>query len=59
MLIPRTPRFMIPRYVEIMSTLPLTPTQKVQKKTLREAGLGAGVWDREASGVELPRDPVS
>jgi crotonobetaine/carnitine-CoA ligase len=54
-LIPRTPRFMIPRYVEFTDALPLTPNQKVRKAVLRERGLD-GVWDREASGVELPRD---
>jgi crotonobetaine/carnitine-CoA ligase len=55
-LIPRMPRFMIPRYVEFMEALPLTPTQKVRKAALRERGVGEGVWDREAAGVELPRD---
>ncbi len=54
-LIPRMPRFMIPRYVEFMDALPLTPTQKVQKKLLRESGAGDGVWDREAAGIALPR----
>jgi carnitine-CoA ligase len=55
-LIPRAPRFMIPRYIEFMEALPLTPTQKVQKKLLRDAGVGPSVWDREAAGVELPRE---
>jgi crotonobetaine/carnitine-CoA ligase len=54
-LIPRAPRFMIPRYVEFMNALPLTPTQKVQKKLLRESGVGGEVWDREAAGLEVPR----
>ena len=54
-LIPRAPRFMIPRYVEFTAALPLTPTQKVQKKLLREAGVGPDTWDREAAGIELPR----
>jgi crotonobetaine/carnitine-CoA ligase len=54
-LIPRMPRFMIPRYVEFMDALPLTPTQKVQKKLLRETGVGPDTWDREAVGIELPR----
>jgi crotonobetaine/carnitine-CoA ligase len=54
-LIPRAPRFMIPRYVEFIDVLPLTPTQKVQKKLLREAGVGPDTWDREAAGIEIPR----
>jgi crotonobetaine/carnitine-CoA ligase len=53
-LIPTMPRFMIPRYVEVVDALPKTPTMRVRKVELREA-LGAGVWDREAAGVELPR----
>ena len=53
-LIPRAPRFMIPRYVAFTDALPLTPTQKVRKAVLREAGL-ADAWDREAEGIELPR----
>jgi crotonobetaine/carnitine-CoA ligase len=55
-LIPRAPRFMIPRYVEFIDALPLTPTQKVRKALLRETGAGPNVWDREAVGVEIPRD---
>jgi crotonobetaine/carnitine-CoA ligase len=55
-LIPRAPRFMIPRYVEFMDALPITPTQKVQKKSLRESGVSAATWDREAAGIEIPRD---
>lgn len=54
-LIPRTPRFMIPRYVEFIDALPLTPTMKVQKARLRQTGAHGDVWDREAEGVELPR----
>jgi len=53
-LIPRAPRFMIPRYVDFIDALPLTPTQKVRKAVLRETGT-TGAWDREAAGIELPR----
>src|SRR5262249_28478182 len=55
-LIPRAPRFMIPRYVEFIETMPLTPTQKIRKAVLRDSAVGGDVWDREAAGVELPRD---
>ena len=55
-LIPTMPRFMIPRYVEVVDALPKTPTMRVRKVELRaDTGVGAGVWDREAAGIELPR----
>ncbi len=58
-LIPRTPRFMIPRYVEIVAALPKTDaTQRTQKYKLRQGALNPATWDREAAGVELPRDPA-
>jgi crotonobetaine/carnitine-CoA ligase len=36
-LIPRMPRFMVPRYVEIVERLPMTQTNKVRKSELRPA----------------------
>ena len=54
-LIPRMPRFMIPRYVEFVDELPRTPTMKVRKKLLREDALNEHTWDREAAGIDLPR----
>lgn len=54
-LVPRMPRFMIPRYVEFVDELPRTPTLKVRKAELRELGVTAATWDREAAGIELPR----
>jgi crotonobetaine/carnitine-CoA ligase len=53
-LAPDMPRFMVPRYVEIVEQLPKTPTHRVRKVELR-AGTGTGTWDREAAGVVLPR----
>jgi carnitine-CoA ligase len=44
----RMARHMVPRYVEVLSALPLTPTEKVEKYRLREAGVTEGTWDREA-----------
>jgi crotonobetaine/carnitine-CoA ligase len=41
------PRFMIPRYMEIRTTLPYTPSGKVQKQQLLNEGLVNGTWDRE------------
>jgi crotonobetaine/carnitine-CoA ligase len=54
-LIPRMPRFMVPRFVEFIDELPRTPTLKVQKALLRARPMGADTWDRERSGVTLPR----
>ena len=54
-LIPRVPRFMVPRYVEVMAALPKTPTEKVRKQELRDAGITANTWDREKAGVVIPR----
>jgi len=54
-LIERLPYFMVPRYIEKVGKLPKTPTQKVHKHMLREGGIGACVWDREAAGIVLRR----
>jgi crotonobetaine/carnitine-CoA ligase len=55
-LIPRMPRFMIPRYVEVVDELRKTDsTQRTQKFALREDALNARTWDREQAGLELPR----
>jgi crotonobetaine/carnitine-CoA ligase len=55
-LMPTMPRFMIPRYVEIVDALPKTPTMRVRKVELRTAAaVTDATWDREAAGVELPR----
>ncbi|EZP83102.1 AMP-dependent synthetase and ligase [Novosphingobium resinovorum] len=55
-LTPRMPRYMVPRYVRIVADLPRTPTAKVQKHLLREEGLCAGVFDREAAGLRIARE---
>ena len=49
--------FMVPRYLEFLTDLPRTLTEKVQKQELRkraEAQL-ASLWDREKAGVLLTR----
>lgn len=53
---PRLPYFMIPRYVRILADLPHTPTQKVQKSVLRDEGVTADTWDREAAGILIGRE---
>jgi len=45
----RMARHMVPRYIEFLDSLPLTPTEKVEKYRLREAGITAATWDREAA----------
>ena len=37
---------MIPRYVELVDALPKTPSEKVRKNVLREAGVTATTWER-------------
>ncbi|CCE05505.1 putative crotonobetaine/carnitine-CoA ligase [Bradyrhizobium sp. STM 3843] len=47
--------FAIPRYVRIVSRMPLTENGKIKKGVLREAGLTTDTWDREKAGVRLRR----
>ena len=51
----RMPHFAVPRYIRFASELPKSPAQRVQKFVLRESGLTADTWDREAAGVEVER----
>ncbi len=41
------PRFAQPRFIEVITDLPKTPTQKVQKAELRRRGVTPATWDRE------------
>jgi carnitine-CoA ligase len=45
----RLAAFAVPRYVELVRELPLTPSGKVEKYKLRERGITAATWDREGS----------
>ncbi|MFK4497962.1 crotonobetaine/carnitine-CoA ligase [Bradyrhizobium japonicum] len=47
--------FAIPRYVRILSQMPLTENGKIKKGVLREAGITTDTWDREAAGVKVRR----
>jgi crotonobetaine/carnitine-CoA ligase len=47
--------FAIPRYVRILSQMPLTENGKIKKGVLRDAGVTADTWDREAAGVKVRR----
>lgn len=52
---PRLAYFAIPRYLELVTELPLTESGKVRKHLLRERGVGAATWDREQAGYVLAR----
>ena len=42
-------------YVDrIMDEFPKTPTTKIQKGPLREAGITPNTWDREEAGIKNP-----
>jgi crotonobetaine/carnitine-CoA ligase len=47
--------FAIPRYVDLVTELPLTANGKVAKAVLRERGLQETAWDREAAGFTPER----
>jgi len=54
-LIPRMPRFMVPRFVELIDELPKTAgTMRTKKAELRALGQSERTWDRVKAGVELP-----
>ncbi|MCP4765708.1 MAG: AMP-binding protein, partial [Gammaproteobacteria bacterium] len=55
---PRMAHFMLPRYIRIVSELPKTPTSKVMKHLLREEGVTADTWDREAAGITVKREKI-
>jgi crotonobetaine/carnitine-CoA ligase len=49
------PYFAVPRYIEIVALLPRTPSGRVEKYRLREAGVTAATWDCEAAGFHVTR----
>ena len=52
---PRLPYFAVPRFVDFVADLPRTENGKVRKYELRERGVTASTWDREAAGYRLKR----
>lgn len=54
----RMAHFMIPRFIRVLSDLPKTPTEKVQKALLREEGVTPETWDRERAGVRVKAEVV-
>ena len=44
----RVPAFAIPRYIRFTDALPKTPSEKIRKAELRQAGITADTFDRTA-----------
>lgn len=44
----RMPAYAVPRFIEFVTSLPMTENGKVQKFRLRERGVSAATWDRGA-----------
>lgn len=53
-LVDRMPYYSVPRYISFVDELPKTPTAKVRKAVLRDAGID-GAWDRVAAGIIVRR----
>ena len=57
-LLPRMPRYWLPRFVELAAELPRTESHKVRKAELRAHGITSATWDSERSGMTLEREAV-
>jgi crotonobetaine/carnitine-CoA ligase len=53
--IEKLPHFAIPRYYEFRTELLKNPTGRVLKYRLRDEGITATTWDREAAGISVRR----
>ena len=51
----RMPYFCVPRFVETVNELPKNIVGRIRKDLLRNRGLNAGAWDREAHGYVVNR----
>jgi crotonobetaine/carnitine-CoA ligase len=49
------PYFAVPRYIELLTALPKTPTGRVQKHELRAKGITVETWDSVAEKLEIRR----
>jgi crotonobetaine/carnitine-CoA ligase len=58
-LVERLPYFAVPRYIALAGSLPRNPALRVDKPHLRERGVPAGAWDREAAGIVLRRERLA
>ncbi|MFV0463514.1 MAG: AMP-binding protein [Nostocoides sp.] len=50
------PRFAVPRYVRLVTSLPKTPSERVKKYALRADGVTGDTVDREALGLQIAKD---
>lgn len=53
MLAEELPHYMVPRYIEIMQGFPRANNGKIQKKVLRDVGVGADDWDYREAGLSI------
>ena len=51
----KVPYFALPRYIEFRLDLPRNPVGRVLKYQLRDEGVTAQTWDREAAGFTFER----
>ena len=51
----RMPRYTVPRYLEFVPELDKTPSGKIRKQALRDAGITDTTWDRESVGYVVKR----
>ena len=49
------PYHMVPRYIDILDSLPRTPTDKIEKYKLRTAPIGPATWDAAHAGWRATR----
>ena len=47
--------FAVPRFIRIITEMPLTENGKIRKVALRDAGKTLDTWDRDAAGYRLRR----
>ena len=51
----RLPFYAVPRYVEFRAALPWSETGRAPKHVLKDEGVTAATWDREAAGLRFER----
>jgi crotonobetaine/carnitine-CoA ligase len=49
------PHYLVPRYIDIVSELPHTPTGKIQKFDVRQRGVTSTTWDRHRHDFTVAR----
>jgi crotonobetaine/carnitine-CoA ligase len=53
--VPRMPRYALPRFIEFVTDIERTASGKIRKQAIRDAGVTARTWDREAADYVIPR----